>query len=228
MKNMNELKKLAGCRAADKIKSGMRIGLGTGSTATFMIERLAERIRTENLEIKAVSTSWSTTLLCRKLGIPLMEMGEAAHLDIVIDGADEIDDKRNLIKGRGAAHLLEKIVAAMADTYIIIADDGKKVSELGKKFAVPLEILPNAIGLVTAKVETLGAKVKVREGAPGKDGPVISDSGNLIADAFFDGIQNPETLARNLEQIPGLLGHGLFVGMADLVILATPDGIVEF
>lgn len=228
MNHMDELKKLAGIRAADKIKSGMTVGLGTGSTATFMIERLAERIKTENLDIKAVSTSWSTTLLCHKLGIRLQEMGETTRLDIAIDGADEIDDKRNLIKGRGAAHLLEKIVAAMADTYIIIADSGKKVSRLGEKFAVPLEILPGAIGLVSTKVETLGAKIQVRMGAPGKDGPVISDSGNLIADAHFGGIDHPETLARELEQIPGLLGHGLFIGMADLVILAAPEGVIEF
>lgn len=228
MANLNELKKAAGIRAANLIESGMKVGLGTGSTAAFMVERLGERIREEGLKVTAVSTSWSTTLQCRSLNIPLIDLGEADHLDIAIDGADEIDPQRNLIKGRGAAHLLEKIVGAMADRYIIIADSGKKVKTLGEKFAVPLEILPGAIGSVTYKVKELGAELVVRMGAPGKDGPVISDSGNLIADAKFGPIENPEKLDFELNRIPGLLGHGLFIGMATKAILAAPDGLEEF
>jgi len=228
MNTMNELKQAAGVRAANMIQNGMTVGLGTGSTATYMVDHLAKRIREEGIKIKAVSTSWSTTLQCRQWGIPLMEMGEVSHLDIVIDGADEIDPSRNLIKGRGAAHLLEKIVASMADTYIIIADSSKKVNQLGEKFAVPLEILPNAIALVSSSVKALGATVIVRMGAPGKDGPVISDSGNLIADANFGLIKDPAKLARDLEHIPGLIGHGLFIGMADKVILASENGLEEF
>ncbi len=228
MATLDELKKQAGYKAAELIRNGQKVGLGTGSTATHLVNRLAERIRTEGLQIQAVSTSWSTTLQCRQLGIPMLDMGEASHLDIAIDGADEIDPSRNLIKGRGAAHLLEKIVAAMADTYVIVADESKKVEKLGEKFAVPLEVLPSAIGLVTAKVEALGAKVVVRMGAPGKDGPVISDSGNLIVDAKFPGIADPAGLARKLEAIPGVLGHGLFIGMANKVILATANGLAEF
>ncbi|MCK9182928.1 MAG: ribose-5-phosphate isomerase RpiA [Fibrobacteraceae bacterium] len=228
MSDLNALKKAAGERAANMIQTGMTVGLGTGSTATFMVARLAERIRTENLKVTAVSTSWSTTLQCRKEGIPLIELGEAKFLDMAIDGADEIDPARNLIKGRGAAHLLEKIVASMADVYIIIADSGKKVNKLGEKFAVPLEILPNAIGSVTYKVEKLGAKVSVRLGAPGKDGPVISDSGNLIADANFGPIADPAKLNFELNKIPGLLGHGLFIGMANKVIIAASEGLEEF
>ena len=122
MASMDELKKAAGVRAADMIKDGMIVGLGTGSTAAHMVNRLAERIKTEGIHVTGVSTSWSTTLQCRSLGIPLKEMGEVSHLDMVIDGADEIDPNRNLIKGRGAAHLLEKIVASMTDNYVIIAD----------------------------------------------------------------------------------------------------------
>ncbi|MDY6283903.1 MAG: ribose-5-phosphate isomerase RpiA [Hallerella sp.] len=228
MADLNELKKAAGVRAANMIESGMTVGLGTGSTAAYMVERLGERIQTEGLKVTAVSTSWSTTLQCRKLGIPLIDLGEASHLDIAIDGADEIDPNKNLIKGRGAAHLLEKIVASMADNYIIIADSGKKVQTLGEKFAVPLEILPNAIGSVTYKVTKLGATLAVRMGAPGKDGPVISDSGNLIADAKFGPIADPAKLDFELNKIPGLLGHGLFIGMANKVILAAPNGLEEF
>ncbi len=229
MATMDELKKAAGVRAADMIKDGMTVGLGTGSTAAHMVNRLAERIKTEGLNVVGVSTSWSTTLQCRSLGIPLKEMGEVSHLDMVIDGADEIDDNKNLIKGRGAAHLLEKIVASMTDNYVIIADSGKKVSKLGEKFAVPLEIIPGAIAVVTERVKKLGGDLKVRMGAPGKDGPVISDSGNLIADAKFGIIDNPDKLARDLEHIVGIVGHGLFVGIVTKVILADAEkGLVEF
>ena len=207
MASMDELKKAAGVRAADMIKDGMIVGLGTGSTAAHMVNRLAERIKTEGIHVTGVSTSWSTTLQCRSLGIPLKEMGEVSHLDMVIDGADEIDPNRNLIKGRGAAHLLEKIVASMTDNYVIIADSGKAVQQLGTKFAV----------------------VKVRMGAPGKDGPVISDSGNLIADAKFAPIADPDKLARDLEHIVGIVGHGLFINMATKVILADEaKGLIEF
>ena len=228
MASMDELKKMAGIKAANLIQDGMVVGLGTGSTAAYMVERLGERLKEENLKITAVSTSWSTTLQCRTLQIPLKEMGEVSKLDMVIDGADEIDNQRNLIKGRGAAHLLEKIVASMTNNYIIIADSGKKVNVLGEKFAVPLEILPGAIGIVTEKVKALGGNVVVRRGNPGKDGPVISDSGNLIADAKFGPISDAKTLALKLDSIPGLVGHGLFINMATKVILATPNGLEEF
>lgn len=229
MASMDELKKAAGVKAADMIKDGMTVGLGTGSTAAHMVNRLAERIKTEGIKVVGVSTSWSTTLQCRALGIPLKEMGEVSHLDMVIDGADEIDDNRNLIKGRGAAHLLEKIVASMTDNYVIIADSGKKVDVLGTKFAVPLEIIPGAIAVVTEKVKQLGGDLKVRMGAPGKDGPVISDSGNLIADAKFPPIADADKLARDLEHIVGIVGHGLFINMATKVILADAEkGLIEF
>ncbi|MBQ3716330.1 MAG: ribose-5-phosphate isomerase RpiA [Fibrobacter sp.] len=229
MATMDDLKKAAGIRAADMIKDGMTVGLGTGSTAAHMVNRLAERIKNEGLHVVGVSTSWSTTLQCRSLSIPLKEMGEVSHLDMVIDGADEIDDNKNLIKGRGAAHLLEKIVASMTDNYVIIADSGKKVNKLGEKFAVPLEIIPGAIAVVTERVKKLGGDLKVRMGAPGKDGPVISDSGNLIADAKFGIIENPDKLARDLEHIVGIVGHGLFVGIVTKVILADANkGLIEF
>ena len=209
MASMDELKKAAGVRAADMIKDGMIVGLGTGSTAAHMVNRLAERIKTEGIHVTGVSTSWSTTLQCRSLGIPLKEMGEVSHLDMVIDGADEIDPNRN--------------------NYVIIADSGKAVQQLGTKFAVPLEIIPGAIAVVTERVKKLGGEVKVRMGAPGKDGPVISDSGNLIADAKFAPIADPDKLARDLEHIVGIVGHGLFINMATKVILADEaKGLIEF
>ena len=228
MATLAELKKAAGIKAANEIQDGMLVGLGTGSTAYYMVEHLGKRIKEENLKVEAVSTSWSTTLQCRNLKIHLKELGEVSSLDLAIDGADEISPEKNLIKGRGAAHLLEKIVATMAKRYIIIADTSKKVNCLGEKFAVPLEILPEAIALVSAKIQKLGATVQVRMGAPGKDGPVISDSGNLIADASFGLIKDPKTLANALDSIPGLVGHGLFINLATDVILAGENGLEEF
>jgi ribose 5-phosphate isomerase A len=226
--DMNELKKQAGIQAAEMVQDGMVVGLGTGSTAAHMIEHLALRMAREWIKIVGVSSSWSTTLQCRQLGIPLVDLGSVRKLDIVIDGADEIDPRRNLIKGRGAAHLLEKVTAALTDNYVIIADSSKKVQRLGELFPVPLEVLPAAYGLVCVRVEKLGGQVTPRKGAPGKDGPVISDSGNLICDAKFPVIPDAELLSSELDAIPGLLGHGLFVNMAQKVILATANGIETF
>lgn len=225
MADMNELKKQAGIQAAEMVQDGMVVGLGTGSTAAYMIEHLALRMAREWIKFVGVSSSWSTTLQCRQLGIPLIDLGSVRKLDIVIDGADEIDPQRHLIKGRGAAHLLEKITAGLTDQFVVIADETKKVRRLGESFPVPLEVLPAAYGLVSVRVEKLGGVMSVRKGAPGKDGPVISDSGNLICDAKFPGIPDPELLAQELDGVPGLLGHGLFIGMAKKVILATSNGI---
>jgi len=226
--DMNELKKQAGIMSAEMVQDGMIVGLGTGSTAAHMIDHLALRMAREWIKFVGVSSSWSTTLQCRRLGIPLIDLGSVRKLDIVIDGADEIDPQRNLIKGRGAAHLLEKITAGLTEKYVIIADSTKKVQRLGESFPVPLEVLPAAYGLVCVRIEKLGGVVTVRQGAPGKDGPVISDSGNLICDAKFPIIPDAELLSSELDAIPGLLGHGLFVNMATQVILATPSGIETF
>ena len=228
MLDIEKLKENAGVKAANLIENEMLVGLNTKSTATYMIEHLAKRIQSENLKIKAVSTSWSTSLLCHQLQIPLLEINATSSLDIVIDGADEIDPQKNLIKGRGAAHMLEKVVASMAKHYVIIADDAKKVNVLGENFAVPIEVLPSALSIVERKLTELRAKVKIRMGAPGKDGPIISDSGNLIVDAKFDSILDPQELNLQLNSIAGVLEHGLFVGMVDQVILASPNGLIEF
>lgn len=226
MADLNDLKKQAALQAANLVNPGNLVGIGTGSTANYFIEHLADRIANEGLEIVGVSTSWSSTALCRKLGIPLQELGATSYLDIAVDGADEIDPQLNLIKGRGAAHLMEKIVATLARKFVIIADETKLVTQLGHKFAVPVELLPCALGLVSARISALGGSFAVRQGVS-KDGPVISDSGNLIADAKFAGIEDPATLARQLTDIPGLIEHGLFIGLASQAIIAKADGVVE-
>jgi len=217
---MANLKQQAGISAANLVQSGMGVGLGTGSTVFFALERLAERQKTEGLKFFGVSTSFSTTLLCRKMGIELRDSGSVSHLDLAIDGADEIDPNLNLIKGRGAAHLLEKIVASLADKFVIVADSSKKVKNLGEKFPVPLEILPAALGLAEARIKSLGGVLEIRIAGSCKDGPTISDSGNIIADAKFGLIKEPAILCKELDSIPGIVGHGLFVGLATGAFIA--------
>jgi len=222
---MSDLKKQAGIAAANLVQSGMGVGLGTGSTVFYALERLAERQKTENLNFFGVSTSFNTTLLCRKMGITLKDSGYVSHLDLAIDGTDEIDPNLNLIKGRGAAHLLEKIVASLALKFIIVADSGKRVKTLGENFPVPLEILPAALGLAEARVKSLGGILKIRMAGACKDGPTISDSGNIIADAKFDLINDPVSLNQELNSIPGLAGHGLFVNIAKEAFIAGEAGV---
>jgi ribose 5-phosphate isomerase A len=222
---MTDLKKKAGIAAADLVQNGMGIGLGTGSTVFFALEKLAERQKTESLNFFGVSTSYSTTLLCRKMGIELKDCGSVSHLDLAIDGADEIDPNLNLIKGRGAAHLLEKIVASLADKFVVVADSAKKVKNLGEKFPVPLEILPSALGLAETRIKNLGGILEVRAAGACKDGPVISDSGNIIADAKFGLIKEPAILCKELDCIPGLIGHGLFINISKEAFIAGEAGV---
>lgn len=231
MADLTALKREAGRRAADLVESGMAIGLGTGSTAFFAIERVAERIREESgFSVRAVSTSFSTTLLCEKMGIPLLSVGSVPRLDLAIDGADEIDPARNLIKGRGAAHLIEKIVASMAERFVVVADETKRVQTLGASMPVPIEVHPNALASLTKQVleKTNASRVEVRMAGKSKDGPVISDSGNLIVDAWISGIEDPAGLAAVLDSLPGCVGHGVFAGICTKVLLATSSGLVEF
>jgi ribose 5-phosphate isomerase A len=159
------------------------------------------------------------------MGIELKESGSVSHLDLAIDGTDEIDPNLNLIKGRGAAHLLEKIVASLADRFIIVADSGKRVQNLGEKFPLPLEILPAALGLVEARIKSLGGSLEVRIAGTCKDGPTISDSGNIIADAKFGLIKEPAILCKELDSVPGLVGHGLFTRLAKEAFIAGEVGV---
>ncbi len=227
--DLMNLKKQAGVAATETVEQGMVIGLGTGSTAYFAIEKIADRIKTEGLNIRAVSTSFSTSLLCNQWGIPLLDISTVGHIDLAIDGADEIDDARNVIKGRGAAHTLEKIVAGMADNFIIVADQSKKVPQLGTSMPVPVEVLPSALQSAIHKMEGLGAnKVQLRLADKSKDGPVISDNGNFIVDAWYQNIDSASELEKELNFIPGVLDNGIFAGYATEIILATDQGLQRF
>jgi ribose 5-phosphate isomerase A len=226
---MEDLKKQAGVKAASFAKSGMLIGLGTGSTAYYAIEEIARRMQEENLEIKAVSTSFSTSLLCQQWSIPLLSIESVSTLDMCIDGADEIDPELNLIKGRGAAHTLEKIVAGMSKEFYVVADQSKKVDKLGRGMPVPVEILPAALSKVEHDLTRLGAsEVILRKAGKSKDGPVISDNGNFILDAWFYNIENPKNFEKEINSIAGILDNGIFARYATKIILATSTGLIEF
>jgi len=216
------LKKIAGFAAADEIKDGQIIGLGTGSTTHFFIEKVGMKVKEEEIEVMGVPTSYQSFLLAKQWKIPVTTL-EEHDVDIAVDGADEIDSEFNLIKGGGAAHTLEKIVDYSAKELIIIADDSKLVDQLGS-FPVPLEIISEATKPVFSALKDMGADPQIRM-AKYKDGPVISDNGHFIVDASFGKIDNPIQLEKDLNSIPGVIENGIFSQMVDKVILGTKDGV---
>lgn len=219
-------KKAAGEHAATLIEDGMRVGLGTGSTTAYALDALGRRIREDGLRIRGVPTSYAAERLARQHGIPLITLSDVAALDVAIDGADEVDDALNLIKGRGAAHTREKVVATQADRFIVLADSSKRVAQLGTTVPLPVEVLPMAAEPVLRLLRAQGAEPELRM-ATRKDGPVITDQGFWVIDAHFEGIENPEALDRTLLHAPGVLDHGLFLGLANDVLVGRPDGAVE-
>lgn len=226
MNQTDAAKQAAGAHAAAFVEDGMHVGLGTGSTTAYAIEALGRRVREEDLEIQGVPTSFAAERLARTCGIPLITLDDVERLDIAFDGADEIDDALNLIKGRGAAHTREKVVAAQADRFVILGDPSKRVSQLGSAMPVPIEVLPMAIEPVMRAVRRLGANPELRMGSR-KDGPVVTDQGFWVVDAQFEGIDAPAEVDCALLTTPGVLDHGLFLGMATDVLIGRPDGTVE-
>lgn len=236
VKTKDEQKVLAATTAIDvlieegKIKSGMKIGLGTGSTALPAVKRLAERIEDGTLkDVKAVVTSFQTANACADWGIPVYTLNDKAisgHLDLTIDGADEIDQKNNLIKGGGAALLREKIVAYNSDAYAIVADESKNVESLGTKFALPVEIIGDARFPISKALEALGAKCVLREGVR-KCGPVITDNGNQILDCLWEKPVDANIMEAKINEIPGVVENGFFTKLRPIVFIAHADGNVE-
>jgi ribose 5-phosphate isomerase A len=191
------------------VENGMRLGIGTGSTAEEFVRLLAEKVAT-GFQIQGVPTSERTARLCLELGVPLKSLDELPELDLTVDGADEVDGKLCLIKGGGGALLREKIVASASERMIVIADESKVVDVLGA-FKLPIEV--NPFGLT--------GDIAVRAAG---DGPFMTDGGHLILDASFGRIPDAEALAAELNAIPGVVEHGLFIGMASLAIIAGPSG----
>ena len=218
-----KMKQTVGIEAARMVRHGDVVGLGTGSTAVFMIEELGRRVREEDLRIQGIPTSFDASVQARKNAIPTVTPDDVDRVDIAVDGADEVDPDMNLIKGRGAAHLREKIVDGMADRFIVIVDESKLVDRLGSKCPVPLEVLPMAVRPVLRAVEALGGEPVLRM-AVQKDGPVITDQGNMVVDARFDGIDDPVGMESTLNNIPGILENGLFVGLATEVLVGSISG----
>ena len=226
MTDPNVAKRAVAYAAADLVKDGMRLGLGSGSTFLFVLERLGERMRNESLRISGVPTSTSTAAAAQKHGIPLLGMVEIDWLDLAIDGADEIDPHKHMIKGGGAALAREKIVAAAAKEMIVIVDESKIVPVLGARFPLPVEVLAFGWKQTERAVAATGCIPSLRRTAS-KD-PVVTDNGNYILDCKFDGIADPKRLHDQLNAIPGVLDNGLFVGMAGRVIVGNTDGKVRF
>lgn len=232
----DEQKKLAARHAIDDlvseglIHSNMKIGLGTGSTAMPAVERLAELLKNGKLSnIRAVATSFQTTIACEELGIPVFSMnarGIGGSLDLAIDGADEVSPEKHLIKGGGAALLLEKIVAYNAACFVIIGDESKAVPDLGTRFSLPVEIIAEARVSAGAALAALGATVTLRQGLR-KAGPVITDNGNLIVDCLWKKPVDPEALETAINGIVGVVENGFFTRNPPIVYIAHSDGRIE-
>jgi len=220
-----EMKIKAAAAALDYVEDGMRLGIGTGSTAEEFVRLLAEKVAS-GFRIEGVPTSERTARLCLELGVPLKSLEELPELDLTIDGADEVDSKLRLIKGGGGALLREKIVACASARMIVIADETKVVDTLGA-FKLPIEVNTFGLGATRIAVEKLAA----RHGLSGEitvrasgDGPFMTDGGHLILDASFGRIPDADALAQDLNAIPGVVEHGLFIGIASLAIIAGPGG----
>ena len=219
----DQLKKEAGEKAAEYVKEGMVVGLGTGSTTEWTIRKLGDQVK-DGFEIIGIPTSIRSEQLAKELGIPLSTLLEHPNIDLTIDGADEVDPDLNLIKGLGGALTREKIVAHSSKQEIIVADDSKLVQLLGTKAPLPVEVTTFAWNCCKNSLEKLGAKPVLRMDKDGQK-EFVTDNGNFILDCRFDGISRPKELELNINNIPGVIENGLFLNLIDMVIIASNDGI---
>ena len=218
---LDQEKQAAARAAAELVEPGSIVGLGSGSTATYAIRFLGQRVR-ESLKIVGIPTSQKTKQLAEQLGIPLSTLDEHPQIDIDIDGADEIDPQLNLIKGGGGALLREKIIASASRRFIVVGDSSKQVAHLGK-FPLPVEVIPFAQSLISKRIAGLGAQVSLR----GAGNPYVTDEGHHILDCTFGEIADPAALAEKLRAIPGVVEHGLFIGMAEMALIGKDGGVIR-
>ena len=220
----NQMKQAVALAAVDQIENGMILGLGSGSTAALMIEALAMKIKSGEIkDVVGVTTSFQGEVLASELGIPLKSLSSVSGIDLAIDGADEVDPKFQLIKGGGACHVQEKLVAALAKKFIVVVDSTKLVKKLNLDFKLPVEVLPSAWKQVQKTLHDLGGKGNLRM-AQKKAGPIVTDQGNLILDlSFSHGIDQPELLESQINNIPGVLENGLFVNLTDQVLVGKVE-----
>lgn len=223
-------KRRAGERAAEAVEDGTVVGLGTGSTAAFAIRAIGRAVDA-GLDVRGVPTSFQSRALAREVGVPLAELDEVDGLDLAIDGADQVavggadgpaGSSLALLKGGGAAHAREKVVAAASDRFLVVVDETKLAGRLDRP--VPVAVLPDAWSPVSSAVRDLGGEPALREGS-GKDGPVVTDDGNLVLDCDFGAVEDPASLGKRLAEVPGIVEHGLFVEMADAVYVGSGDGV---
>ncbi len=219
-------KEIAGQRAAEMVEDGMTVGLGTGSTVHFTLERLADRVAKEGLAIRGVPTSLETERKAQALGIPLVTLLDVEAIDLTIDGADEIDPAFHMIKGGGGALLREKVVAYISRRVAIVVGRNKVVERLGTTFLLPVEVVPFACAMVAREITRLGAEPVLRVTQPSQ--PTLTDNGNQILDCRFpQGIPDPAAMEVQLAGIPGIVESGLFVGLAQVLVIGDDDGTVE-
>jgi len=219
-------RRLAVIKAAEQIKDGNVIGLGSGSTIAGAIEEIAKVLKERNLKALFIPTSHQIELAAITHGLKLALFTEYPEPDLAIDGADQVDERLNMIKGGGAALAREKVVDASAKKLLIVVDEQKLVKKLGEQQPVPLEVLPFAHQAVIRRISKLGGKPTLREGK-GKVGPIVTDNGNFIVDSDFGTIDNPANLERELKSIPGIIETGLFVDMATSIYVGKRDGTVQ-
>ena len=222
-----QMKQAVADAAVEQIKDGMVLGLGSGSTAALMIQGLGAKLASGELkDIVGVTTSFQGEVLAAELNIPLLSLNAVSRIDLAIDGADEVDPGFQLIKGGGARHVQEKLVAARADRFVVVVDSTKLVDRLNLGFLLPVEVLPGAWRQVKQQLEALGGSAELRM-AQRKAGPVVTDQGNLVLDAKLDGgISDPVALEQTINNIPGVLENGLFVNITDEVLVGEiTDGV---
>jgi len=221
-----EAKKRVALEAVKHVKDNFVVGLGSGSTAAYVIQEIGEKIRLQGLRVLGVPTSHQAMMLAVHCGVPLTTLNEHPQLNLAIDGADQIDRELNLIKGGGGALTREKIVASAAKEFVIVADETKLVEKLGTNHAIPLEVLPFALPTVMVKLRKLKGKPVLREGG-GKVSPLVTDNGNFVVDVDFGPVNDVKELDLQLKLIPGVIETGLFVGMADVIYLGKPDSVLK-
>jgi ribose 5-phosphate isomerase A len=217
-----DLKEQAAAEAVKYVEDDMVVGLGSGSTASIAIRLIGDKIRAEGLEVVGVPTSKSSDLLGRAVGIRIVDLDDHPTVDLTIDGADEIDPRLDLVKGLGGALVREKIVAAASVVEIIVADDSKLVAYLGQKAPLPVEVVRFSFKTTMRRLASLGCKPVLRMSA---DAPFVTDNGNYIVDCGFERIDNPASVETSINNIPGVVDNGLFVGRASKAMIGTKDGV---
>ncbi|CUX78312.1 ribose-5-phosphate isomerase RpiA [Thermococcus chitonophagus] len=223
--NIEDMKRAVAKEALKYVEDEMVIGLGTGSTTAYFIQFLGEKIQKGELEeVYGVPTSYQAKILAMEYGVPVVSLDQVDAIDIAVDGADEVDPNLNLIKGRGAALTMEKIIEYRAGTFVVLVDETKLVEYLCQKMPVPIEVIPAAWKAILEELNIFNAEAELRMGKK-KDGPIVTENGNFIIDAKFPKIEDPLDMEIELNTIPGVVENGIFADIADIVLVGTKEGV---